>query len=264
MDEFKIQALKKRLKDTGWGRAFAHLIPFYGIYYAVTRRTITPLVWDLTGSFTAGFIIGFAMISADATESSIDATVPLVSFAITPLLAKQGIDRARIFARVKLRDTSNSNNRDTSSKITNNQNLLGLRFGEEAKRTPATPSLETKNAYAKLKFGDAAKGTAPQHEWQDSRSSELNKIKSKEDNKKMQALLSQNELSLANENQAIKEEGRPEEAPNENEKPKETYKKQSNDLDELEITLKRYSDMHEKGLIEKDEYDALRKREMGL
>ena len=35
-------------------------------------------------------------------------------------------------------------------------------------------------------------------------------------------------------------------------------------IDALEIALKRYQDMYEKGLIEKDEYDALRKRQLGL
>ena len=36
------RAYELRQKDAGWGRAVAHLIPFYGLYYAISRRTITP------------------------------------------------------------------------------------------------------------------------------------------------------------------------------------------------------------------------------
>ena len=263
MDEIKTQALQKRLEDTGWGRAFAHLIPLYGIYYAVTRRTITPLAWDLTGSFTLGVILGFLMLSAGATESSIDATAVLVSFATTPVLTKQGIDRARNYARTKLRTTGNTDSRNTAIQTIDNQNLLGLKFGEDAKRTPATPKPEPKSAYAGLKFGNAAKRISPKPEWQASRASESNKI-SKEDNKKMQTPQSPKESSLTHENQAIQKERTVEKTPSEIKNSQKAHKPESNDLDNLELTLKRYSDMYEKGLIEKDEYDALRKRAMGL
>ena len=37
----RIQGWSNRQKDTGWGYAFAHYIPFVGIYYSVTRRTIS-------------------------------------------------------------------------------------------------------------------------------------------------------------------------------------------------------------------------------
>ncbi len=43
------RALVRRLNDRVWPWSFAHwLLPFAGIYYAITRRTITPLVWDVT------------------------------------------------------------------------------------------------------------------------------------------------------------------------------------------------------------------------
>ena len=40
-------ALVRRLQDRAWPRSFLHcLLPFAGIYYSITRRTITPLLWD--------------------------------------------------------------------------------------------------------------------------------------------------------------------------------------------------------------------------
>ena len=40
-------ALVRRLQDRAWPRSFPHsLLPFAGIYYSITRRTITPLLWD--------------------------------------------------------------------------------------------------------------------------------------------------------------------------------------------------------------------------
>ena len=39
----------RRLNDRVWPWSFAHwLLPFAGIYYAITRRTFTPLLWDVT------------------------------------------------------------------------------------------------------------------------------------------------------------------------------------------------------------------------
>jgi len=203
------------------------------------------------------------MSSAFANESSIDATAVLVSFATTPLLTKQGIDRARNYARTKLRNTENTDSRNTASQTDGNQNLLGLKFGEDAKRKPATPKPEPKSAYGGLKFGNVAKRISPQPEWQTSRASESNKT-SREDNLKTQTPESPKESSLTHENQAIQKEGVAKKAPGKIRTSQKTYKPESNDLDKLELALKRYSDMYEKGLIEKDEYDALRKREMGL
>ena len=36
----KIEGWSNRQKDTGWGYAFAHLLPFVLIYYAITRRNL--------------------------------------------------------------------------------------------------------------------------------------------------------------------------------------------------------------------------------
>ena len=45
-------ALERRLQDRVWPWSIAHyLLPFASIYYAVTRRTITPLLWDFIARF---------------------------------------------------------------------------------------------------------------------------------------------------------------------------------------------------------------------
>ena len=52
-------ALERRLQDRVWPWSIAHcLLPFAGIYYAITRRTITPLLWD--------FIVRFVVLLASA------------------------------------------------------------------------------------------------------------------------------------------------------------------------------------------------------
>ncbi len=52
-------ALVRRLQDPLWPWSIAHcLLPFAGIYYAITRRTITPLLWD--------FIVRFVVLLASA------------------------------------------------------------------------------------------------------------------------------------------------------------------------------------------------------
>ena len=43
----KKDGLSNRQKDKGWGYAFAHLLPFVGLYYAIKRRTITPALYNI-------------------------------------------------------------------------------------------------------------------------------------------------------------------------------------------------------------------------
>ena len=51
------RALARRLQDRVWPWSFAHcLLPFAGIYYAITRRTITPLLWDLVARVVMGLV----------------------------------------------------------------------------------------------------------------------------------------------------------------------------------------------------------------
>ena len=39
----KLEGFQNRQKDVGWGYAVAHVVPFVGLYYAINRRTITPV-----------------------------------------------------------------------------------------------------------------------------------------------------------------------------------------------------------------------------
>ena len=45
----KLEGFQNRQKDVGWGYAIAHIVPFVGLYYAITRRTITPLLFAFFG-----------------------------------------------------------------------------------------------------------------------------------------------------------------------------------------------------------------------
>ena len=94
----------ERQKDTGWGWALAHMLPFAGLIYAYQRRTITPMLHVIGGSFIIAFTVGFysGLMDSKMTDQSLDNTTTLLSVAATPLLAKKGIDRARKFAAVKL------------------------------------------------------------------------------------------------------------------------------------------------------------------
>lgn len=96
----KVRAWEERQKDTGWGRAFCHLIPFYEVLYAVQRRTLTPLAYQLLGGFMLGLVFGIAAPSIG--EKDRDNYLTLMSLAATPVLAKLGIDKARNQAKEDL------------------------------------------------------------------------------------------------------------------------------------------------------------------
>ena len=96
----KEQGLVNRTQDTGWGRATAHLIPFYSLVYAITRRTITPALYVLGGSFIVGIALGLS--TPEIPEEKRDSISLALALVITPPLAKAGIDQARKFAEEKL------------------------------------------------------------------------------------------------------------------------------------------------------------------
>ena len=67
-------ALERRLRDRVWPWSFAHaVLPFAGIYYAITRRTITPLLWDFISRFvallvSAGVVVLYSFLLPDAEQ----------------------------------------------------------------------------------------------------------------------------------------------------------------------------------------------------
>ena len=93
-----------RQKDTGWGYALAHLLPFVWIYYAITRRTITPFLYQVCGAFSIGICIGFVsvIVNPNIEEESVESLGTLGALIGSPLFVKKGIDQSRLFAKNKL------------------------------------------------------------------------------------------------------------------------------------------------------------------
>ena len=74
-------ALQRRMQDRVWPWSIAHfLLPFAGIYYAITRRTITPLLWDLAARFlvllaSAGILVLTNVLLPVSREHMISGTL---------------------------------------------------------------------------------------------------------------------------------------------------------------------------------------------
>ena len=85
-----VKAYKLRQKDNGWGYAVAHLLPLVGIYYAISRKTITPLAYDFIPTFILILLLGDNGLT--------------ISFFFTPFVVKYGISNAREFAKKKLKE----------------------------------------------------------------------------------------------------------------------------------------------------------------
>ena len=100
----KIEGWSNRQKDTGWGYAFAHLLPFVWIYYAITRRTITPFLYQFCGAIVIGFCIGFisGMVNPKIEDEIVESFGTVGALIGSPLLVKKGIDQSRLFAKNKL------------------------------------------------------------------------------------------------------------------------------------------------------------------
>ena len=67
------RALELRLRDRLWPWSFAYaVLPFAGVYYAITRRTITPLLWNVFTRFvvlliTSGVLLVLLPLSDSET-----------------------------------------------------------------------------------------------------------------------------------------------------------------------------------------------------
>ena len=124
------RALVRRLNDRVWPWSFAHwLLPFAGIYYAITRRTFTPLLWDVTARvavalLTAGLmaltsvlfpidterVMAIDMTDADIVNSWIQGGIGLFLVLMNLLAAvlpvRLAIRRTQRDARRRLADVS--------------------------------------------------------------------------------------------------------------------------------------------------------------
>lgn len=104
--DWKRKTFEDRQRDTGWGWAFAHILPIAPIIYAAKRRTITPILYSICGTFGAGFTLGLllALGGVETTEQQDETMGLLVGLVASPLLAKHGIEKARKFAAAKLEE----------------------------------------------------------------------------------------------------------------------------------------------------------------
>ena len=85
------EALRKRISDKGWKPLLIFCIPIYGVInHSFTRKTITPLAYDFIPRFILIFLLGDSGLT--------------ISFFVTPIVVKCGIDTAREFAKKKLKE----------------------------------------------------------------------------------------------------------------------------------------------------------------
>ena len=106
------RALERRLRDRAWPWSFAHaVLPFAGIYYAITRRTITPLLWDVVARFvmsliTSGVLLILQLLSHGGTVNWIPVPVFLMLLIVNVfaglLPVKAAIRRTQADARRRL------------------------------------------------------------------------------------------------------------------------------------------------------------------
>ncbi len=88
MITIKSTARVNRDKDTGWGYAWAHLVPIVPIYYAITRRTLTPIL------FIAAAGIIFSAAETNQKEET-QVFLAIVNLFTTPVVAKLAIKHMR-------------------------------------------------------------------------------------------------------------------------------------------------------------------------
>jgi hypothetical protein len=103
LSEVKRQAFELRQTDTGWGRVLAQSwVPFYGFYYAISRRSITPWLWACVVTAPAVFCVG--MYFADNSKKDLDALQNMASLVVAPFGFKVGTDKARDYAKKRLEE----------------------------------------------------------------------------------------------------------------------------------------------------------------
>ncbi len=123
LSKAKRRAYELRQKDTGWGRVIAHFIPYYGLYYAISRRTITPLFYAFGISLIAFGIIliiliileSLNLLSLEPTTEWAEGVAGLMVLAANTaqtIGVKLGINKARKYARIIL-ETEGWNQRTT-------------------------------------------------------------------------------------------------------------------------------------------------------
>ncbi|KZR83878.1 hypothetical protein PMIT1342_00196 [Prochlorococcus marinus str. MIT 1342] len=97
----QILAFRKRQQDTGWGYALSSAwVPLVQIYYAISRRSITPIIYGIAGTALICIIIGACMntfgVSGQGPSSEQWKVVfYLTTYVAGPFLYKSGIRQAK-------------------------------------------------------------------------------------------------------------------------------------------------------------------------
>jgi hypothetical protein len=76
------------------------LVPGYWIYYACSRRTVTPVLYGAGLTFLASFAIG--IINSEKSEQKIEALGQMSVLVAAPIGFKFGTNQAREFAKKQL------------------------------------------------------------------------------------------------------------------------------------------------------------------
>ena len=98
-----IKAYQLRQKDNGWGYAIAHIIPLLWIYYAFSRKTLTPFAANLLVGGICYFLPGEAWV---------------IQFLFIPFATKAAIVQAREFGKQKLKENGISGDYSSNDSIT--------------------------------------------------------------------------------------------------------------------------------------------------
>ena len=71
-----------------------------GLYYAFTRRTVTPLLFAFLGNLAIGFIV--AIINPNLDGKKVENSATLIWSVTAPILAKKEIEKARKYGKEKI------------------------------------------------------------------------------------------------------------------------------------------------------------------
>ena len=97
----KIRAFRKRQQDTGWGYALSSAwVPLVLIYYAISRRSITPIIYGIVGTALICLIIGafintFGVSGQGPSSEQWKVVFYLTTYIAGPFLYKSGIRQAK-------------------------------------------------------------------------------------------------------------------------------------------------------------------------
>ena len=97
----KIIAFRRRQQETGWGYAISSAwIPLVQIYYAISRRSITPITYGIAGTSLISIIIGacintFGVSGQGPSSEQWKVVFYLTTYVAGPFLYKSGIRQAK-------------------------------------------------------------------------------------------------------------------------------------------------------------------------